>query len=137
MVQEHFWGHDKPRDWAFPGGAREEGESDFDAASRELYEETKLSLKGDIEPLTRFGDFQLYGARLDEDSEKQIWNHVTKRGGYHNEGVGGEKIQVTLVNPDQMSIKVHKSYVQKAFHSKTWLPLEFQGQLEKVKSLVL
>ncbi len=132
MVQEHFSGYAGPRDWAFPGGAREAGETDFQAVSRELYEETKLRLiEGRIDSrLAHFNGFTLYLCELDPLSQAILRNLIASEGFYKNQGVGGERVRVTLVDPRSIRDQSGKKYVEMAFGSREWLPLQFGSQLE-------
>jgi putative (di)nucleoside polyphosphate hydrolase len=64
LVQQHN------NSWSFPKGGVNEGESDFDAALREIAEETGLTKLEYVGPL---GSYERYSISLDGKSETKDW----------------------------------------------------------------
>lgn len=56
--------------WSFPKGGIEAGESELEAATREIFEETGLQ---DIELVEELGNYERYSLGLDGKSENKDW----------------------------------------------------------------
>src|SRR5262249_22056984 len=129
MVQEHFEGHSHPRDLAFPGGTKEAGEKDSQAISRELEEETGLKLTRIGPHLENFGSLSLYACELNFWEKLKVFLRICLNGSYVKQGPKGERIRVTLVNPETLQISANGiEHVQEAY-SGAFLPLAFKGQM--------
>lgn len=127
---------EKYHDFSFPGGTKEDGESDADTLVREVREETGYEV--DISSLIEFGEGELW--KTDDNEENTDFHQVNRYYFFRGKWKWPSKLTDNEIGDGIHAVKIHphdamernRALLNKGYH---WIPREL-AVLEKINALV-